>query len=179
MKKLQFISIFLLILAGSSCKKVDKLTQFTKEIESQVTIPSALGVNLPFNIPTPPITSNIEEDLEVENSRKDLIENAQLTFLKLTITNPQDKTFKWLNDAEIYINAVGLSETKVATIYDIPSSVGNVLELKCIENTNVAEYLKQDQFSLRLKVVTDQISLESTDVKIETKVFIDAKVLGV
>jgi len=179
MKLLPFIIVLLLLFQTSSCKKVDKLTQFTKEIESEVTLPSALGINLPFNIPTPPITTNIEEDLEVENSRKDLIEYAQLTYLKLTITEPSDKTFKWLNDAEIFIKADGLEEVRVAFIHDISSSVGDVIELSPIEKTNVSEYIKKDEFTLRLKVITDEISLESTDIKIESKIFIDAKILGV
>lgn len=157
---------------------MDKLTQFTKSIETEVTLPSALGVNVPFNIPTPPITTNINHDLEVKNSRKNLIENAQLTSLLLTITHPEDKTFKWLNDAEIYINADGLSEKKIANIYDIPSSVGGVIHLDCIENNNVAEYIKKDEFNLHLKVITDEISLEQTDIKINADIFIDAKVLG-
>lgn len=179
MKNLATIILLFTLFTVSSCKKVDKLTQFTKDIESEVTLPSALGINLPFNIPTPPITTNIEEDLEVENSRKDLIENAQLTYLKLTITDPDDKTFKWLNDAEIFIKAEGLDEKKIAFIHDISSTVGNVIELETINNTNVSEYIKKDEFILHLKVVTDQISLEEADIKIESKVFIDAKVLGV
>lgn len=132
MKSLPIILLITLLIQTTACKKVDRLTQFTKEIESGLTLPSALGINLPLNIPTPPITSNIEQDLEVENSRKDLIENAKLTFLKLTITNPTDKTFKWYNDAEIFIKADGLGEKKIAELHDISPTVGSQIELEVI-----------------------------------------------
>lgn len=73
MKPLLAFSI-LAILLSSSCKSVDKFTQFDLPYQAETTIPAALGINLPFDLPTPAIKSNIEQSYEVNNTRKSLIE---------------------------------------------------------------------------------------------------------
>ncbi len=171
--------ILLLFLLLNGCKKADSFTQFSHEIESEVEIPSIIGINLPFDIPTPEIHTNLEEELELQNSAIRLIEEAQLEFITLTITHPDNKTFKFLNDAEVYIKAEGLEEILVASIHDIPSSIGSNIHLDIVEDNDLSEYLKIQEFTLVLKIVTDEIILQDVTVSIDSSVFIDAKILGV
>ena len=63
MKK-RTLYIFLLMfltLTATKCKKLDKLTQFDLTYHSEITIPAGIPVATPFNIPTPPITTNTSE----------------------------------------------------------------------------------------------------------------------
>ena len=82
MKKIIGIAVFsLLILTG--CKKFDEKTQFTYSIEEDVTIPSNVGVNIPFNVPTTDVKTNIDHELEIRNKKKKRIEHIYLTKLEL------------------------------------------------------------------------------------------------
>ena len=49
-----------IVLSLFPCKEVDELTHFTIESDSESVIESVIGLNLPVNLPTPVITTNIE-----------------------------------------------------------------------------------------------------------------------
>jgi hypothetical protein len=72
---IKLISILaILIVTISSCKKIDKLTQFNLTFNETITVPASSLINLPFNIITPDITSNSETAFEINDTRKDLIQ---------------------------------------------------------------------------------------------------------
>jgi hypothetical protein len=95
-----------LILSLLSCNKVDELTHFTIESDTE----SVIGLNLPVNLPTPVITTNIQQEMEENNSHKNLIESAYLTVLELAINSPESSNFNFLNQIEISIYADGFSK---------------------------------------------------------------------
>lgn len=167
----------LLIVGLSQCKKVDKFTQFNLEYTETFTVPSSTGTNLPFNIYSPDIETNSTTEFEINNMRKDLIEEIKLTQLDLTLKSPAGGDFSFLKSAEIYINADGLSEAKVAYINDIPHSVGNKISLTTTE-ADLQEYIKKDKFELNLKVVTDEIITSDHEIETYSLFFVDAKILG-
>jgi len=162
-----------------SCKKLDKKTQFDIENTTQSTIESIIGVNLPFDIPTPTITTNIEQEMEEHNSRKDLIEYANLKELKLSISSPTTSDFDFLNDMEIFIRAEGLAKNKIAEIHDIPETQLKELNLNVIPDVDLQNYIKSDKYYLDITVKTDKILLQDVTIDIYSKVFIDAKILGI
>jgi len=169
----------LLLFISFSCKKIDKKTQFDIENTTQSTIPSAIGINLPFDLPTPTITTNIEQEMEEHNSRKDLIEYANLKELKLSISSPATADFDFLNDMEIFIKADGLSKQKIAEIHNIPENNLKELSLDVIPNLDLQNYIKADKYYLDITVKTDKINLQDVTIDIYSKVFVDAKILGV
>jgi hypothetical protein len=178
MKKYILLSTLLLFIVFS-CKKIDKKTQFNIENTTQSTIPSALGVNLPFDIPTPTITTNIEQEMEEHNSHKDLIEYANLKELKLSINDPTSANFDFLNDMEIFIKTDGLDKQKIAEIHNIPENQLKKLSLSVIPNIDLQNYIKADKYYLDITVKTDKINLQDVTLDIYSKVFVDAKILGV
>ena len=99
-----------LILSLLSCNKVDELTHFTIESDTESVIESVIGLNLPVNLPTLVITTNIEQEMEENNSHKNLIESAYLTVLELAINSPESSNFNFLNQIEISIYADGFSK---------------------------------------------------------------------
>ena len=173
-KQILLLSIFLSILG---CNKLDKLTQFDIEYNESVVIESLIGINLPFNILTPDIETNSESTFEVNDTRKDLIEEIILTTLELTITSPSNADFSFLKSINVYISADGLSEVKIAWKNNIPSNA-TVLKLDLTE-VDLKEYIKADKFSLRLNTETDELLTSDHHIDIHSVFFVDAKILGI
>lgn len=167
------------LLTSLACSKIDQLTQFDLEYSYDTTIESVIGINLPFNLVTPPITSNISEAVEINNTRKDLIEEATVQSLKVLITNPDGDTFDFLKEIEIFIDAENLDETMVASAYDISNDIGNELVLDVVSDLNLKDYIQQDEFDLNIKIVTDKLLLHDIDIRADALFNVDAKILGI
>ena len=144
----KIILIIGIALSIIGCKKVAKLTQFNMEFNETVVIPSSAGVNLPFNVLTPDIQTNSESTFEINDTRKDLIEEIILTDIDLTISSPTNGNFNFLKSIEIYISADGLDEVKIAWKDSVPSNL-TFLDLD-VTGVDLKEYIKADKFSLRL-----------------------------
>jgi len=162
----------------SACKQLDKLTQFYVNYESNIAYNSGLPVSLPISIATPDMPTNAEEEFANNDTRKDLIESIKLKLLKLTITNPSGKTFSFLKDIRVYISAPGLPEVEVANKLNIDDNVSSTLDL-AVFDVELQEYIKADKFSLRTFSTTDQVLTGSVQVKVESRFFVDAKILGI
>lgn len=172
------IIMFCLVLLGiAGCKRIDKLTQFNIEIDDIVVVPSSTGINLPFNIITPDISTNSESTFEVNDTRKDLVEKIVLTKLVLTINTPTNEDFSFLNSINIYISADGLSEVQVAWKDSISGNGEKTINLD-VSNADLQEYIKKDKFSFRLNAVTDEILATDYQIAIHSVFFVDAKILG-
>ncbi|MCB9263228.1 MAG: hypothetical protein H6607_12710 [Flavobacteriales bacterium] len=170
-KLLFFISIVYLL---GGCKVADKFTQFDMEYKTTAIVKSASGINLPFDILTPDVESNSESTFEVNDTRKDLIEEIKLKHLDLLITSPDGQNFDFLKSIAIYISADGLNEIKVAWKDDIPDGMGNNLVLETTEN-DLKEYIKKDKFNLRLNTVTDKVITNDVYIDVNSIFFVDAK----
>lgn len=142
-----------------------------------VTIPSSTGVNLPLNIPTSDIETNAESTFEVNDTRKDLIEEILLESLMLELRTPTSGNFGFLKSITIFLNADGLDEVEIAWNKEVPSDVGKSLELQTTDK-DLQEYLKADEFSLRVNTVTDEIMTSDHVIDLTADFFVDAKVLG-
>ena len=177
-RKIKIYSLIIFVLIPSSCKKVDKLTQFTMPYDASVTIKSTTGINLPFDLLTPDITTNSESTFSLNNTRADLVQQIKLTKLTLTVSSPANGDFSFLKSIAIYISAGGQSETKVAWYDNVPASPGKTIELQTTD-TDLKDYIKQDSFTLRLSTVTDKLLTTDHTINIHTEFFVDAKILGV
>ena len=175
-KKLIFtLSIFALILT-SACKKINDALTFQVDYTSKLTFSPSSGINLPFDLFTPEITTNSETEFSSRNTNKDLIDKITLKELKLTITSPSDQRFDFLSSMEVYIQATGLGELKIAEVINVPDNIGNVLSLTVAGN-DIAPYIKKDKFKLRVKTVTDKAISKQVNVDIYSQYEIKAKLL--
>lgn len=172
-----FILIVTILFSITACDKLDDLTKFDLEYQSKVTIPATAGVDLPFNVFTPDMETNSESQFEVNNTRKDLIEEIKLTELQMVITSPTNADFGFLNSIEVYISAEGLDEIKIAGKY-ITENVGNTLDVDVLD-IDLKEYIKKDQFNLRLNTVTDEAIEANHEIDVSASFFVDARVLGI
>lgn len=174
------ISLLPVILSWTtrSCKSLDKLTMFHMELIDSAEIPSQIGINLPFNIYTPPIRTNSSQIFENNDTRKDLIEEIKLELLSLRIFAPENSDFSFLNSIEIYIVSSTLDEKLVAWKYDIGNDVGKELDLE-LSPEDLSAYIIEDEIELRLSTVTDKINLSDIHLEITAGFFINARILGI
>ena len=179
-KRIRIISIWLIAISWISvgCSQIDKLTQFSLDYDETFVIPSVIGLNLPFNIVTPSIKTNSTEIFEINDTRKNLVEEVLLEKLALNIIDPADADFSFLESIEIYISAEGLEEVLVAWRYDIEDSVGSTIILET-SGDDLAPYIILDEFSLKFTTVIDKIILSDHTIEVQSSFFVDAKILGI
>ncbi len=169
-----FVSTFILF---AGCMSIDTLTQFNLEYNETIVIPSSSVINLPFNILTPDIKSNTESTFAVNNTKKDLVEEIKLTQMALTLTSPSNGNLGFLKSIEIFISADSLSNVKIAWNDNIPSNVDKYVELETTQ-IDLKEYIKKDEFSLKINTVTDEVLTSDYHIDIHSIFFVDANVLG-
>ena len=175
MKKLSLLGMCLVMMIA--CKDLEKLTEFSMSYSSNITIPKSTGLDLPVTVPTPDIETNSESEFAVNDTRKDMVEEIFLTGLDMTITSPDDQTFSFLESIRVYIVAEDLPEIEVAYQENVSISAGSQLSLETT-GENLREYIIKDAFNLRVKTVTDEVLSYDTDIKIDSRFFVNAKVLG-
>lgn len=165
------------MLVCNSCKKIDQFTQFSMDFNNEIVIPSSTGISLPINLLTPELETNSESTFEVNDTRKDLIEEIRLTSLILTLNAPDNADFSFLESISVYMNAQDLPEVEIAWEDDVPDNAGNQISLN-VSNEDFKEYIKKDEFSLRVNTITDEILTSDHQIDIASSFFIDAKILG-
>lgn len=172
-----FVYLLVAFFALVSCDKLDELTKFDIEYKSNVTIPSTVGIDVPFDVFTPDVETNSESKFEVNDTRKDLIEEIRLKELVLNITSPDDADFSFLESIVIYISAEGLDEIKIAEEVEVDPNTGNSLDVDVVD-VDLKEYIKKDEFNLRLETVTDEVISRDHEIEVNSTFFVDAKILG-
>ena len=177
MKKL-IIIIAAVILTYGSCKEIDKLTHFNMNYTSNINIEPTFFIDIPIDIWTPNVPTNSETTFENNDTRTDLIEKIILTKMDMDITSPETQTFDFLKTIEVYIDADGLEEKKIAWLLDIPQTGLKTVIMEVTED-DLKDYIKKDEYKLRTHTVTRQIISKSTDIEIKSSFFVDANILGI
>lgn len=176
MKKLPLILIALASFMFYQCEILDQFTQFDIPYETQITIPGTPSTDLPLDIPTPNIETNIGDIFANQNTNADLIEEVSLKEMTLNITMPDSQTFEFLKSIEIFISSDSLPEQRIAFLDSIPADVGQELTLEAT-GVNLKEYLLGANYTLRISAPLNSLVAEDTDVKISLIFFVDAKIL--
>ncbi len=177
---MRFIPVILVtLLLTTGCKKFDEKTQFTYSLEEDIVIPSVIGVNLPFNIPTTDIATNIDHELEIRNRKKKRIEKIYLTRLEMNIKSPAMATFNFLKDVTIYLEADGLPRVEVAAQQNLTNTNARYLIIPTRNTTDLTDYIKKDKINIHVEVVTDETIFQDITVTVKPTFWVDVKVLGI
>jgi len=168
---------FALVSLFFSCDKLDELTKFEMDYDQVVVIPSSTGVDLPFDVFTPETETNSTAEFEVNDTRKDLIEEIVLKKLIMTVNSPEGEDFSFLESIVIYMSADDLPEIKIAWNEEVSAAAGEALEL-VTTTEDLKDYIKKDTYSLRLKTITDEFLSSDYEINVATTFFVDAKILG-
>jgi hypothetical protein len=170
--------LFSILSMSTGCEKIDKLTQFHINFTDTVTLPSMIGINLPFNIATPAISTNSSEVFEINDTRKDLIEEIKIEELNLNIIEPEKADFSFLNSIEIFIISDNHPEALIAWKYDIDDSPGKSLSLELTPD-DLTIYVIEDEINLKISTTTDKIIASEIKIEIQAGFFVNAKILGI
>lgn len=180
MKRIITVVISIIFLFNlNACKKIDRLTQFNITIEEEIEVPSIIGINLPINIPTFAIHSDVNEQLEINDQKKERIERIFLEELHVSMISPADQDFNFLKAINIYISAENLSEILVAKEEDLKNENAQELLIHPIEDLDLTAYIKKDKIDLRVEIVTDETLFKKLNLSIKSIFWVDAKVLGI
>lgn len=174
-KKIAFVLSAVILFV--SCEKIKDLTKFDIEYNQEVTIPSTTGISLPFDIFTPEVETNSESQFAINDTRKDLIEEITIKELELVIKSPDNADWSFLNSIEVFISAEDLEEVRIANIAEVSEDVGNTIVLD-VSDEDLKEYIKKEEFSLRLKTVTDEAISQDHTIDVNSIFSVDAKILG-
>ena len=172
-----WIFIALLVVIAPGCERINKLTVFNIKYNTQTTVESVVGINLPFNILTPAIRTNSQSEFEINETRKDLIEKINLTDLQLNISNPTNGDFSFLKSIKIYVNGKGVEEKLIAWNESIDSNSKTIVMTPTSDD--LQEYVKLDSISLRVNTVTKKLLLTDYLLDINAVFRVDAKILGI
>ena len=164
MKKIIFsLLVISTVLLSTSCKKYK---EFNVTSTSSFTIPSNNAlINLPMEIVTPESTTNFQSQVETQGSSSKLIDHVTLTSFNLTITNPANANFNFLNSIEVYLSSPNQPEILLASQYDIPENNATQLMLNP-SGEDLKEYVKESNLTIRTKAVTDKVI--NYDISIKT-----------
>jgi hypothetical protein len=175
------IAITLLLAIGiittNSCNKLDEFTKFNLNYDATVVLPANSVINLPISLFTPDITTNYEDQFSSNDTRKDLVQEITIDGISIVVQKPQGQTLDFLKSIEVYISADGLDEIQVASKYDIPDGL-TTLQLDYVSD-NLKDYITKESIKLRVKTIMDKTLNQDTELKVNTRFKVNAKILGV
>ncbi|KFF06034.1 hypothetical protein [Flavobacterium reichenbachii] len=164
--KLIALSLFLAV-SVSSCDAVDDLLSFNISNQTSIKIKSTSPVNLPTEIITPDVTTNSSAEFENNKTKASLVKDVKLRSLKLTIENPEAKTFTFLKSVHLYISTTNSDEIELAYQENINSSM-NTIDLICTDK-KLDQYIKADSYKIRTQVTIKETLTQDVTVKADMK----------
>ena len=167
MKTKKITIIAFLALLTVSCNEIDKLLTFSISNEATFKVNTGLPINAPTEIATPDVTTNSSTEFENNNTSSDLVKDVQLKELKLSITDPSDKTFSFLKSVHLYISTTADDEIELGYRDNI-NSTSNTVDLICTTQ-KLDKYIKASSYKIRTKITTKETLTQDITVKANMK----------
>lgn len=166
-----------LLFSLGACAVLDQFTKFDIPYTTTFTIPATplSGLGLPIDLVTPAIQNNNEQKFQAYNTAVNMIEEVSLKELELTILTPAGEDFSFLEEAEVFINAVGLPEVAIAS--KNPVSATDTKLVFDVSGANLKDYIQADEFTLRVSSVLDEAISADHEIQVSTVFAVDAKIL--
>lgn len=162
-----YASIVTLVLLITSCTAIDKLLTFSINNQTSFKIESGFPLNLATEIITPDVTTNSSATFENNNTKADLVKDVKLSELKLTITDPADKTFSFLKSIHLYISTDANDEIELAYLDEI-NSTSNTINLTC-STQKLDKYIKASSYKIKARAVIKESLTKDITVKSDMK----------
>ena len=158
---------FLFSLFLTSCDAIEDLLSFTISNEASIQIKSTSPINLPTEIITPDVTTNSSSEFKNNKTEAGLVKDVKLKSLKLSITNPDGKTFTFLKSIHLYISTTDSDEIELA-YQDNINETTNMLDL-ISTNAKLDKYIKADKYKIRTQVTLKETLTKDVTVKAAMK----------
>ncbi|WP_400193074.1 hypothetical protein [Hymenobacter sp. B81] len=163
MKNVLLALLAVALVATAACKKIDKLLTFYIEDSQNIRIArnSVIGVLPPIPVA---VTTRSNEKFSNEGTQADLVKDVSLDKLTLTITDPNNANFNFLESIAIYISTDANDRVPLASLSNVPRNQA-VIELQP-SGTKLDKYLKADSYTLTTEAkiretVTQDISVRT------------------
>ena len=158
------LAAMLMALLLTGCGKIEDMIRFNFKDTAKITIPSQSPISTGFlKILSPEVQTSSKQAFENNNTQAKYVKEATLTELKLTITAPQDQTFSFLNEINLYISAPNQPEVLIAYKANIPATIGKELLLD-VTNVNLKPYIKGDSYSIRSEAKIDEVPTQEINI---------------
>jgi hypothetical protein len=171
MKKTTLFFLVVMIMIAS-CNKIAELITFHINTQANITVNSSTLLNTPFEIRTPGITTQSSETFENNRTAPDLIKKVAFDEIKLTITNPANKTFSFLKNVHIYISTDDYDEVELAYLDNIPADAQSI-KLNT-SGENLEKFVKSSSYRLRTTMETRETLTQSTDIQVDMRFAVTA-----
>lgn len=172
-KSLSLLLVLFLTLSG--CNKIDDLLTFSISSQTTIRLENTLTPSLPFEIATPDVTTDANQKFQNNNTKADLVKDVRLEELKLTITNPANKTFSFLKSIHIFISTNSTDEIELAYLDDISSTATEIILIPTKEKLDT--YVKASSYKLRTTIITRETLSTGVDLKLNSKFKVTAAAL--
>lgn len=167
MKTKIYLSVVTLMLLITSCNAIDDLLTFTIDNQTTFKISSGFPIGTAFSVITPDVPTNSSSTFENNNTKADLVKNVKISELKLTITNPTDKSFSFLKSVRLFISTDANDEIELAYLENINSTT-NTLNLICTDQS-LDKYIKASSYKIRTEAVLKESIAQDITVKADMK----------
>jgi hypothetical protein len=164
-------------LAIAGCKLLDELRTFDMSYAVDFTVPSSTIIDLPFSMPTTPITTNSDQRFEDEGVESEWIESVKLNSLVLTITAPEGDDFSLLETISLYMRSDNEAEVLIADMIPVPADAGNTITLD-VKDADLYPCISQNNFTLRTALTTDETMTHSIDFRADMVIEVKATIPG-
>ena len=147
--------LLVLVATTTACDTIDDLLTFYINEEESIVVESNFPIGLialdPVTVPT-----NSEETFKNNKTRAELVKDVTLNKLTLTIAKPEEgepasSDFDFLKSIEIYIDAEGQDEVRIAYLEEVPLDATS-LNLN-LTNAKLDEYIKGETYTIRTSAV--------------------------
>lgn len=172
MKTKSCIIACLLTLVVSSCSVIDNLLTFTVSNQTEFKIASNFPLNIASGIVTPDVPTNSSAQFENNNTKANLVKDVKLKELKLSITDPANKTFSFLKSIHIYISTDANDEIELAYLDNINASTNSITLTPT--GAKLDKYIKASSYKLRTEAVIKESLTTDITVKAEMKFSVTA-----
>jgi hypothetical protein len=135
----------------SSCKKQE--LAWGIEYNSNVTVPNGTITGDTLDLTTGNIVTDIENECITNGILVNDLETASVLTCYLLNPSSATATLAGIASADVFISASGLPEIQIASRATIPA--GDHLTYLDIATVNILNYIKSDQFTMRVSLVTD------------------------
>jgi hypothetical protein len=157
------------------CNELSSLTKLEVPSSQTITLPATPILLNEAIVRTPNV--QIDSLLTVYNINSDLIQAISLKKMDLTLTAPAGGDLTYLKSLKIYIVADGLADVKIAGVDSVPDNTGSVLSLP-VETVDLKDFMMKDKFQLKIVMSTDKTTAVEQQLKVDMKLMLDLKILG-
>lgn len=162
MKKIGFY-LLLIAIIGSSCN--GDLISYDFERTGTLMIRAGAPSNSVQNFTIENLSTDYEDAAAANNQTTDKTADLYMRFCAMELISPLSRDLNFLQRGEIFLNAPGRPEIKVADLSTTPSNIGQYIEF--VPTTEpVVNHFQADSYSLRLELVFDQLVTQDREIRL-------------